>query len=182
MKGHQTAVLVVTLATMTLLGMIVMAEGQEKTEQKGTKETTGFTISRAVVGTGVEKNEPVGVAETFPGTTEKVYCFLEATDIAKDTEVSLVWLHGQDEKLKTTLPLKQGKRWRTYADKNLRGLKGDWRVEIKDTEGNLVKEIKFKVATENSTAFRKSANPSPHPRFERGLTRHVTRPSAMKRY
>jgi hypothetical protein len=93
----------------------------------------------------VENNEPVGVAETFPVSTEKVSCFLQATDIAKDTELSLVWFHNQDEKLKTILPLKLGKRWRTYANKNLRGLKGDWKIEIKDAGGNLLKEVKFKV-------------------------------------
>jgi hypothetical protein len=145
MKRHEAAVLAAILAGVTLFGMTLVAHGQEKAEQKGTKEAAGFTISRTVVGTGVENNEPVGAAETFPGTTEKVYCFLEAADIAKDTEVSLVWFHGQDEKLKSTLPLKEGKRWRTYADKNLRGLKGDWKVEIKDADGNLLKEVKFKV-------------------------------------
>jgi len=105
----------------------------------------GFTIVRVVVGTGVENNEPVGVAERFPVSTEKVYCFLQANDIAKETELSLVWFHNQDEKLKTILPLKLGKRWRTYANKNLRGLKGDWKIEIKDVDGNILKEVKFKV-------------------------------------
>ncbi len=135
----------VIFAGMVLFGAALMARGQGKTEQKGLKEGAGITISRAVVGTGVENKEPVGVAETFPGTAEKVYCFLEAADIAKDTEVSFVWFHGQDEKLKTTLLLKEGKRWRTSADKSLRGLKGDWKVEIRDAGGNLLKEVKFKV-------------------------------------
>ncbi len=145
MKRHTVAVLMVILASIVLFGMTLVARGQEKVEQKATKEAAGFNIARLVIGTGVENNEPVGVAETFPGTTEKVYCFLEAADIAKDTEVSFIWFNGQDEKLKTTLPLKEGKRWRTYADKNLRDLKGDWKVEIKDADGNLLKEVKFKV-------------------------------------
>jgi hypothetical protein len=72
-----------------------------------------------VVGTGVENSEPAGVAETFPASTEKVTWFLEATNIAKDSEVSFVWFHGEKEMLKTTLPLKMGPRWRTYATKNL---------------------------------------------------------------
>ena len=93
----------------------------------------------------MEDYEPVGVAETFPASTEKVYCFLEATDIAKDTEVSFVWFHDEKEMLKFSVPLKMGSRWRTYANKNLRELKGDWKVEIRDSDGNLVKEIKFKV-------------------------------------
>ena len=60
-------------------------------------------------------------------------------------EVSFVRFHEEKEILKTSLPMKMGKRWRTYADKNLRGLKGDWEVEIKGLGGNLLKEIKFKV-------------------------------------
>jgi len=145
MKRHKAVVFMFIFAGMVLFGGTLVAHGQEKAEQKGPKEAAGFTISRAVVGTGVENKEPVGVAETFPGTTEKVYCFLDASDIAKDTEISFVWFHGQDEKLKTTLPLKKGERWRTRADKNLGGLKGDWKVEIRGADGNLLKEIKFKV-------------------------------------
>jgi hypothetical protein len=38
-----------------------------------------------------------------------------------------------------------GPRWRTSASKNLRGLKGDWKVEIRDPDGNLLKDIKFRV-------------------------------------
>ncbi|MFB3887696.1 MAG: DUF2914 domain-containing protein [Thermodesulfobacteriota bacterium] len=145
MKSHKVAVLRVVSAILVLFGMTLLAYGQEKAEPKGTKEKAGLTISRAVIGTGVENREPVGVAETFPATTEKVYCFIEATDIPKDSEVTFVWFHGKDEKLKTTLPLKEGKRWRTSADKSLRGLKGDWKAEIKDAQGNLLKEVKFKV-------------------------------------
>ena len=38
-----------------------------------------------------------------------------------------------------------GKRWKTYATKNLCGATGDWKVEIKDTEGKVLSEVKFKV-------------------------------------
>ena len=145
MKRHEATLLKVILATMTFFATTFVVYGQERAEQKGLKEPTGFTISRAVVGTGVDNKEPVGVAETFPATTEKVYCFLEAADMTKDTEVSFVWFHGQDEMLKTTLPLQTGKRWRTFAEKKLRGLKGDWKVEIRDSSGNVLKEINFKV-------------------------------------
>jgi hypothetical protein len=115
--------------------------GQEKAKM----EKTGITVARLVVGTGVENREPVGVAETFPGTTEKVYCFLEATDIPGDMEITFVWFHGEKEILKSALPLKMGPRWRTYADKNLYGLKGGWKVEVRDASGNLIKDVKFKV-------------------------------------
>jgi len=83
------------------MGSRPTGSGQEKAKQEGTsKEAKGFTVTRMVVGTGVENSEPVGISEAFPGTTEKIYCFLEATDIAKDTEVSFVWFHGENEMTK----------------------------------------------------------------------------------
>ena len=130
------------LISMVILAWIVtlQAYGQEKA-----KEGASLTIARLVVGTGVENSEPAGAAETFPASTEKVYCFLEATGIGKDTEISFIWSYGDKEMLKTTLPLKAGPRWRTYANKNLGGLKGEWKVEIKDSDGKVLKDLKFKV-------------------------------------
>lgn len=124
-----------TLFAVAIVGMILSASGQEKE----------VTIARLVVGTGVENREPVGVAEAFPATTEKVCCFLEATEISKDMEISFVWFHGEKEMLKTNLPLQTGPKWRTFANKNIGGMKGDWKVEVRDTKGNLLKDIKFKV-------------------------------------
>ena len=134
--------MVLILISIGILAWIVtpQANGQEKA-----KEGTSLTIARLVVGTGVENSEPLGAAVAFPASTEKVYCFLEATNVAKDTEVSFVWSYGDKEMLKTSLPLKAGPKWRTYANKNLMGLKGDWKVEIKDSEGKILKDIKFKV-------------------------------------
>jgi hypothetical protein len=130
-KGFVFAILL----AVTLLGMSLPASGQEK----------DFAVARLVVGTGVENREPVGVAETFPATTEKVYCFLEATEISKDMEISFIWFHGEKEMLKTNIPLQTGPKWRTFANKNIGGMKGDWKVEVRDAKGNLVKDIKFKV-------------------------------------
>jgi hypothetical protein len=143
MKEHGRWILILAL---TILTTGFPAFAQEKGQgETAAKEGPGFTIARLVVGTGVENREPVGVAETFPASTEKVYCFLEATNIAKDTEVSFVWFHGEEEMSKISLPLKTGPKWRTNASKNLRGLMGDWKVEIKDADGNLVQDVKFKV-------------------------------------
>jgi hypothetical protein len=146
MKKHGAGILILALMLIVGWGIILPAYGQEKSKQEGApKEAAALTIKRLVIGTGVENSEPSGVAETFPASTEKVYCFLEATDIAKDTEVSFVWSYGGKEMLKTNVPLKTGPRWRTYAYKNLRELKGDWKVEIRDPEGKVLKDVKFKV-------------------------------------
>jgi hypothetical protein len=131
---------------MVLMGAVRHTYEQEKVKPEATlKETGAFTIARLVVGTGIENREPGGVAESFSPSTERVYCFLEATEITQDTEVSFVWFHNQNELVKFNLPLQKGPRWRTYAFKNLYGQKGNWRVEIRDAEGRPLKEVKFKV-------------------------------------
>jgi hypothetical protein len=146
MKKQTKAVLILVVAAFFVCGGILPVSGQEKAKREGApKEGPAFTIARAVIGTGVEKRDPAGVAAVFPSTTEKVYCFLEAANIPKDMEISLTWFHGQKEIKKINLPLKAGSRWRTYAHKNLGGLKGDWKVEIKDAEGKLLKDLSFKV-------------------------------------
>jgi len=55
------------------------ALGQEKPKA----EAKEMTLARAVVGTGVDNMEPVGAAETFPAATEKVFCFIEASNIPR---------------------------------------------------------------------------------------------------
>jgi hypothetical protein len=146
MKTRWSVMLILTLTVLLTLGTTLSVNGQEKAKTEApTKEGAGFAIGRLVVGTGIENREPAGVAESFPASTEKVYCFLEANDISKDTDVTFVWFQGQTELRKTTLSLKAGKKWRTFADKTLRGLKGDWKVEIRDGSGNVVKDVKFKV-------------------------------------
>jgi hypothetical protein len=140
MKRTKVVKFVFTSMVIVAWVIVLQAYGQEKS-----KEMAGLTIARLIVGTGVEKSEPVGTAESFPASTEKVYCFMEATQIPKDIEISFVWSYGGKEMLKTTLPLKAGAKWRTYANKNLRGLKGEWKVEIKDSDGKVLKDVKFKV-------------------------------------
>jgi hypothetical protein len=145
MKKAGTAVLVFTLLAFFHLGLNSSAWGQEKAKEAKPAPPPDFAIERAVVATGVENREPVGTADVFPASTERVYCFLEAKDISKPTEVSFVWIHGDQEMRKVNLPLPAGPRWRTWAYKNLGGKKGDWKVEIRDAAYNLMKEIKFKV-------------------------------------
>jgi hypothetical protein len=146
MKKQGKGILIFMVGVFFIWGGILPALGQEKAKTEGApKEGANLSISRAVMGTGVEKREPTGVSEVFPATTEKVYCFVEATNIPKDTEISLTWFHGQKEQRKITLPLKMGPKWRTFAHKNIGGLKGEWKVEIKDAEGKLLKDLTFKV-------------------------------------
>ena len=117
----------------------------KKAPAPAAKEVTGMSIVSLVVGTDVKNREAIGVAETFPSSTKKVICFMEAKNITGDTKVTFVWIYNGKELLKTDMTLKTGPKWRTRADKNLRGQKGDWKVEIRNAEGLVLKGVQFKV-------------------------------------
>jgi hypothetical protein len=104
-----------------------------------------FNIERFVIAGSIENREPVGIVNAFASSTEKIYCFLEARDISEDTDVSFVWYHGEKEKARITLLLGKGSRWRTYSSKKLAGLKGDWKVELQDADGNVLDTVTFTV-------------------------------------
>jgi hypothetical protein len=127
---------------------------QEQEEEAGTpavspQEMEGvsapFSIARLVIAGSVENLEPVGVVDAFAASTEKVYCFLEATQIKEDTTVRFVWYHGETKTAVVELPLKKGARWRTYSSKKLGGRTGDWRVEVQDAEGHSLEVVGFAV-------------------------------------
>jgi len=142
MKRKYLMVLLVAFVVTLLLGVSTGVYGQEQTEPQ---KALTFSVSRIVIAEGVENREPVGVSETFPATTERVYCFIEATNIEADTEVTFAWYHEGTEMRTFSLPLMEGSRWRTFAYKNLYGKTGNWKVEIRDSSGNSVKSISFTV-------------------------------------
>ena len=145
MKKRGTFVFVALLVISVLSFLASITIAQEKTAPgEPSQKPAKFNIERLVIGTGVENLDPVGVADSFPSSTDKLYCFVEAKNIAADTQITAVWFHGEKKVLETPLSLKAGARWRTYAHKNLYGMAGTWRVEINDAKGNPVNEVVFK--------------------------------------
>lgn len=143
MKTRVAAFMVISLLAG---GILFTAYGQKESQQTlSAKQSMGWTVARLVVGTGVDNREPQGVAETFPASTRKIICFLDAKNVAEDTKVTFVWMFQGKEALKTDLLLKKGPQWRTRADKKINGQKGDWKVEIRDSAGNVLKDVQFKV-------------------------------------
>ena len=122
-------------ALMTvLMPKVVQAEGESL-----------FTISSLSIAGSIENLEPVGVVDIFAASTEKVYCFLEATAIRQDTTVSFIWYHRDKRMAIVNLPLKKGAKWRTYSSKRLGGLKGEWKVELQDADLNVLQTVGFTV-------------------------------------
>ncbi|HUI68163.1 MAG TPA: DUF2914 domain-containing protein [Nitrospirota bacterium] len=105
----------------------------------------GLTISRMEIAGSVENREPVGIAASFPATQEKVYCYLEFKDVPQDTTITYVWTLGQNDMGKVTQQVKKSSRWRTWANKSIGGMKGDWKVDVLDESGAVLKSATFKI-------------------------------------
>jgi hypothetical protein len=146
MKTIYTAVFILALSIVLSVTMLYPVYGEEEHMQKATiPAAQEFSVARMVVAEAVQDKEPVNVSETFPATTESVYCFIEAKDIASAAPVSFIWSYEGKEVHRFTLPLEKGTKWRTFASKKLYGQKGTWKVELQDSAGNTVKTIAFKV-------------------------------------
>ncbi len=108
-------------------------------------QAANLTVSRMEIAGSIENREPAGIAATFPAATEKVYCYLELKDVPKDATITYVWTLGPNEMGKVNQPVKKSSRWRTWASKTLGGMKGDWKVDVLDESGAVLKSATFKV-------------------------------------
>lgn len=104
-----------------------------------------FVVARFVVAKDVQDREPVDATDIFPSATDKVYCFLEAKDIIEETNVECVWYLNGTQMRVSSLTLSKGSRWRTYANKSINGQRGDWKVDLRDANGTVLKSVSFKV-------------------------------------
>ena len=104
-----------------------------------------LTISRMEICGSVMDRKPVDVSSTFAATQEKVYCYLEFKDVKKETNVNVVWALGQNEMGKVQLTIKPYAKFRTWANKSINGMKGDWKVDVVDDKGAILQTATFKI-------------------------------------
>jgi hypothetical protein len=132
---------------LVLLAGMVQAQQQSAPAPAAKSEAAApsLTISRMEIAASVENRQPVGIAATFPASTDKVYCYLELKEVPKDTTITYVWSLGPNEIGKVSQQVKKSSRWRTWGNKSLGGMKGDWKVAVLDESGAMLKTAAFKV-------------------------------------
>jgi hypothetical protein len=104
----------------------------------------GLTVSRMEMATSIEDRQPSGVATSFPATQDKVYCYLELKNVAKDQTITYAWTFG-DQTDRVTQQIKKAARWGTWGTKTIAGRKGDWKVDVFDESEAVLKSASFKV-------------------------------------
>jgi hypothetical protein len=102
-------------------------------------------ISRMEVCGNVMDRKPVDIGTTYPASQERVYCYLEFKDVKKETAVNVVWTLGQNEMGKVPLTIKPYAKFRTWSNKSINGMKGEWKVDVLDDKGAPLKSATFTV-------------------------------------
>ena len=136
MRNYVQAALFITAVALTP----AVAVAQDAT-QAGTPKASA-TVETAV-GTGVVDRVLAGTAESFPATTERLYCFSRVSNAA-DSEIEHVWYKGDVEMGRVKLKV-GGSPWRTHSSKLLgANPAGEWRCDVVQN-GTVLQSVKFKV-------------------------------------
>ena len=110
-------------------------------------EGDGIKITEIVITSKIVRGKPIDSIKRLSSSTDKnLYCFIRTVAPAgTETKVRHVWYNGAEKAGEFELPVK-GEKWRTYSKKLIqKGWAGDWRVEVLDSSGKLLKSVKFKM-------------------------------------
>ena len=107
----------------------------------------GLKITELAVTTKIVKGNPIDSVHRISSASVKaLYCFTRLKSATGgETTIHHVWYRDDEKVGDYELPVK-GERWRTYSMKMIeKGWAGDWRVEILDNGGNILKTVKFRM-------------------------------------
>ncbi|MFQ5330047.1 MAG: DUF2914 domain-containing protein [Thermodesulfobacteriota bacterium] len=104
----------------------------------------GPYVEVAVVGTGVDNLVPIGVADSFPPSVDRIYCYSKIIN-GEATTITHRWYY--EERVVAEVPLTIGSpNYRTYSYKTiLPHHNGIWRVEIVSEAGDLMDALEFTI-------------------------------------
>lgn len=137
--------------TIQVVSVIIMLSfslslAQEESAMAQQQKTPALTVDQMVFCSGVVDRAPVGADTAFADTVGQVYCFTQISGSADEaTDISHVWYLNGEEKASVNLSV-QGKTWRTWSSKTIpKEWAGNWRVEVKSADGNVLMSKEFVV-------------------------------------
>ena len=102
-------------------------------------------VADAVITTAMVDREPVDEVEVFTGQNSTLYCFSRITGANVPTTVYHLWYHGGQLMSRVELPV-NSPDWRTWSAKGfLDTWQGEWRVEIQDADGKVLRHVNFQL-------------------------------------
>jgi len=128
-----------------LLAVILSAAIGFAQEETTAAPEAAIVVEELVLCTGVEERQPVEANTEFTNDVGRVYCFSKIVGVTEATPVFHVFYHNDVQMAKIELTVK-GTPWRTWSYKTiLENWLGDWKVEVQDADGNVLKSAPFKI-------------------------------------
>ncbi len=107
-----------------------------------------LTVDRIVIAENIVDREPEGEGSSFSAETQKLYCFTHIKGAEGETTITHRWMRGDSVMAEVQLPVKSSS-WRTWSSKNfVPGWAGDWKVQVLDGNGTVLKEVTFVLKKE----------------------------------
>ena len=100
-------------------------------------------VAEGVITTQISDRNPVDSVESYSASVGRLYCFTRITGAEGDSKVTHVWYRGDAEMARIDLAVRSN-NWRTWSSKALLPeWTGNWRVDVLDADGNLLRTIPF---------------------------------------
>lgn len=123
-----------------LVGSIVFAA-----DEQSAVPASGLSVSDCAFCESVVDRAPVDKAEVFSPEAGKIYFWTAITGAKEPTEVKHIWYYGAQKMAEISLAIKYP-RHRTWSNKTIiPEWTGDWRVDVVDASGNVLKSASFKI-------------------------------------
>jgi len=127
-------------AILLFLGAI-----SDKNGVNGAVAADKLTLTTAVMCEDVLERQPIYEGVVFSIGTGRVVCYTLFDPVPEKTFITHNWYNRDNLSTKIKLPL-QPPRWTTYSAIQLRESdKGPWRVEITDSDGQILQILRFSV-------------------------------------
>ena len=126
---------------LTALSFAVCLSTSVARSQEQDTTAKSLEVTEAKLGKGVQNRQITDDTTSF-ALNEKAYLWIKVVGGPSDS-ISVTWKTG-DESYSTKLSI-GGSPWRTWSYKTL-AKAGDWTVTVSDAQGNVLKEMSFKVS------------------------------------
>ena len=129
------------------LVMFVACAPREEVKKQPAPATkkSELKVTKTTLTTSVKDRQPIDSALVFPDSIGRIYCWTLIEEIKEPMIIKHVWYYGKRKMAEIPLEVKPP-RYRTWSYKTiLPHWKGDWRVWIMDSQGNLLGTASFKI-------------------------------------